>query len=103
MDRFNLIKENPLLTTQWDKFYHYIDLTFDNFYSKITKSYPILNEKEVQLCCMLIAGFKTEEIAAIWMKSVFSVHKYKTNIRKKIDAPEASNIITFLTEKSLLQ
>lgn len=103
LDRFNLIKENPLLTTQWDKFYHYIDLTFDNFYSKITKSYPILNEKEVQLCCMLIAGFKTEEIAAIWMKSVFSVHKYKTNIRKKIDAPEASNIITFLTEKSLLQ
>lgn len=103
LDRFNLIKENPLLATQWDKFYHYIDLTFDNFYSKITKDYPILNEKEIQLCCMLIAGFKTEEIAAIWMKSVFSVHKYKTNIRKKINAPEASNIITFLTEKPPLQ
>ena len=33
---------------------------------------PCLNEKEMQLCCMMIAGFKTEEIAAIWMQSIFS-------------------------------
>ena len=29
-------------------------------------------EKQMQLCCMMIAGFKTEEIAAIWMQSIFS-------------------------------
>lgn len=26
----------------------------------------------MQLCCMMIAGFKTEEIAAIWMQSMNS-------------------------------
>ena len=45
---------------------------------------------------MMVAGFKTEEIAAIWMHSIFSVHKYKTNIRKKLKTPEGANIIAFL-------
>ena len=45
---------------------------------------------------MMVAGFKTDEIAAIWMQSIFSVHKYKTNIRKKLKTPEGANIIAFL-------
>lgn len=71
--------------------------------TKLKNKYPILNEKEIQLCCMLLSGFKTEEIAAIWMNSIFSVHKYKTNVRKKIEAPEGADIIVFLTKKLSLQ
>lgn len=103
LERFSLTKDNDLLTTQWDSFYKHIDLSFNNFYSLLKKKYSCLNEKEIQLCCMMIAGFKTEEIAAIWMQSIFSVHKYKTSIRKKIKVPEAGNIITFLTSESPLQ
>ena len=65
----------------------------------IKEKHSSLNEKEIQLCCMMIAGFKTEEIAAIWMQSIFSVHKYKTNIRKKIKAPDGANIIKFILQK----
>lgn len=103
LDKLSLINENYLLTTQWDKFYHHINLSFNNFHSALTKKYPILNEKEIQLCCLLIAGFKTEEIAAIWTKSVFSVHKYKTNIRKKMNVPEGGDIVIFLTSNLTLQ
>lgn len=63
----------------------------------------MLNEKELQLCCMLMSGFKTDEIAAIWMNCVFSVHKYKTNVRKKINAPERPDIVVFLSERMSLQ
>lgn len=101
--RHHIIEGNDLLTMNWEQFYKDIDLSFDGFYSKLTKEYPTLNEKELQLCCMLISGFKTDEIAAIWMNSVFSVHKYKTNVRKKINAPEGSDIIIFLTNNSVLQ
>lgn len=52
---------------------------------------------------MLLSSFKTEEIAAIWMNSIFSVHKYKTNVRKMIEAPEGADIIVFLTKKLSLQ
>ena len=100
IEKFNFIKYNDLLTTQWNSFYKHIDLSFDNFYSMLKENHSCLNEKEMQLCCMLIAGFKTEEIAAIWMQSIFSVHKYKTNIRKKIKAPDGANIITFLSQKN---
>lgn len=99
LEKFSFIKNNDLLTTQWDNFYKHIDLSFDNFYSMIKEKHSSLNEKEIQLCCMMIAGFKTEEIAAIWMQSIFSVHKYKTNIRKKIKAPDGANIIKFILQK----
>ena len=48
------------------------------------------------------AGFRTEEIAAVWMQSVFTVHKYKTSIRKKTEAPEAADILVFL-DKTLAE
>lgn len=101
--KHHIIESNDLLMMNWEQFYKDINLSFDGFYSKLTKEYPTLNEKELQLCCMLISGFKTDEIAAIWMNSVFSVHKYKTNVRKKINAPEGSDIIIFLTNNSALQ
>ena len=72
IEKFNFIKYNDLLTIQWNCFYKPIDLSFDNIYSMLKENYSCLNEKEMQLCCMMIAGFKTEEIAAIWMQSIFS-------------------------------
>lgn len=103
LNKFSLTQNNDLLTTQWGNFYKHIDLSFDNFHTLLKEKFSILNEKEMQLCCMMIAGFKTEEIAAIWMQSIFSVHKYKTNIRKKIKAPDGANIIEFLSQKLPLQ
>ena len=103
LEKHHIIEGNDLLTTHWEQFYKHIDISFDGFYTRLTDEYPALNEKEIQLCCMLVSGFKTEEIAAIWMNSVFSVHKYKTNVRKKINAPEGADIIAFLKEKPGLQ
>lgn len=102
LEKHHILNSNDLLSTDWEQFYKHIDFSFDDFYSKLIKQYPALNEKEVQLCCMLISGFKTEEVAAIWMNSVFSVHKYKTNVRKKICAPEGSDIIAFLNRRIVL-
>lgn len=65
IEKFNFIKYNDLLTIQLNSFYKHIDLSFDNFYPMLKENYSCLNEKEMQLCCMMIAGFKTEEIAAI--------------------------------------
>ena len=56
-------------------------------------------KKNFNSAVCLWSGFKTDEIAAIWMNSVFSVHKYKTNVRKKINAQEGADIIAFLSEK----
>lgn len=52
---------------------------------------------------MLIAGFKTDEIAAIWLQSVFSVHKTKTSVRKKLGTEQGEDIAEFLIKKFGLQ
>lgn len=100
IEQLNLLNGNKLLNTQWDDFFRHIDIIFDNFYSKLMQRYSsLLGNKEVQLCCMLIAGFRAEEIAAVWGQSIYTVHKYKTGIRKKISSPEAKDLISFLKEQ----
>lgn len=96
-------KENEWLSLNWDKFYKHINIYRQNFYTKLIEVYPALSEKEVQLCCMLIAGFNTNEIAAVWSQSVYSVHKCKTNIRKKTGLSEGADIAMEFTARFGLQ
>ena len=91
LEKHQIIKDNDLLATHWEQFYKHIDLSFDGFHSKLTQTYPALNEKEVQLCCMLLSGFKTEEIAAIWTNSVFLM-QLSTQTRYKIDFDYLRNL-----------
>lgn len=100
---FSSIIDTDKQLIRWDKFYDYINIYYDNFCKEISDKYPSLGEKEIQLCCMLKAGFRTNEIAAMWQQSIFSVHKYKTSIRKKINAPEGADIIEFLSTSIDLQ
>lgn len=100
IEKLNLLNGNKLLNTQWNDFFRHIDIIFDEFYSKLMQRYSsLLGNKEVQLCCMLIAGFRAEEIAAVWGQSIYTVHKYKTGIRKKISPPEGKDLISFLKEQ----
>ena len=51
---------------------------------------------------MMRIGFKTDEIAAVWNQSVFSVQKCRSSIRKKIGTGEGADIISFIeTEMNL--
>lgn len=96
LEKMNILQGNRLLNAQWEQFYYHIDISFNDFHSRLVEMFPSLSSKEVQLCCMLVAGFRTDEIAAVWMQSVYSVHKYKTQVRKKVGAPEGADIVAFL-------
>ena len=68
----------------WDELYFTINYLYNNFQQKLKDKFPSLNEKEIQLCCLIRGGFKTDEIAFVIRQSVYSIHKRKTAIRKKI-------------------
>lgn len=99
MKRDPSLKGNDLISRNWDVFFRHIDICYDGFYSSLRKNYPVLNDRELQLCCMLVAGMRTDEIAGIWQMSVYSVYKYKTGIRKKISMDSGSDIVAFLKER----
>ena len=55
---------------------------------------PLLNEKEIQLCCLLKADFSTKEINMLTRQSLQTIYQRKTQVRQKLNLPEAEDITT---------
>ena len=77
----------------WQSIYQTIDLVYDGFYSRLQQRYAdVLNEKEMQLCCLLRAGFSTKEINMLTRQSMQTIYQRKTQVRQKLGLQEGENI-----------
>lgn len=83
----------------WSDIYKTIDLVYDGFYTRINGKYgDILNEKELQLCCLLKSDFSTKEISVVIQQSIRTVYQRKTVIRQKLGMEEKEDIAGFLSQ-----
>ena len=80
----------------WSELYFTMNFLYNDFQVKLADKFTELNEKEIQLCCLLRAGFKSDEIAFVIRLTIYSVHKRKTSIRKKLKLDEREDILEFL-------
>ncbi len=107
----------------WPSIYQTIDLVYDGFYTRLVQKYgdkgqsdpyreadrstagrlevpstkegrALLNEKEIQLCCLLKADFSTKEINMLTRQSLQTIYQRKTQVRQKLNLPEAEDITT---------
>ena len=79
----------------WPSIYQTIDLVYDGFYTRLRDKYKdVLNEKELQLCCLLKADFSTKEINMLTRQSLQTIYQRKTQVRQKLNLPEAEDITT---------
>ena len=86
------IPTNSLLV--WSDLYPVINRLYDNFHTRLMQRYgDTLTDKEVQICCLLCAGFSTKEIGVITQQSDATIYVRKTAIRKKIGAAEGQDIV----------
>ena len=84
----------------WNDIYKTIDLVYDDFYTHISRRYgDVLNEKELQLCCLLKSDFSTKEISVVTQQSIRTVYQRKTVIRQKLGMEEKEDIAGFLTPR----
>lgn len=84
----------------WSDLYKTIDMVHDGFYTRISQKYGnILNEKELQLCCLLKSDFSTKEISVVIQQSIRTVYQRKTVIRQKLGMAEKEDIVEFLSER----
>lgn len=89
------IPVNSLLI--WSDLYPVINRLYNNFYSRLMELYGnMLTEKEVQICCLLCAGFSTKEIGVITQQSDATIYVRKTSIRKKIGTAEGEDIVSYI-------
>ncbi len=83
----------------WNDLYTTIDFIYDGYHSSIVSKYGnLLNEREVQLCCLLKANFATKEISVVTQQSVRTVYQRKTQIRQKLQLEEKADIADFLSQ-----
>jgi DNA-binding CsgD family transcriptional regulator len=81
----------------WSDLYPVIDRLYGHFHTRLKNQYGnTLTEKEVQICCLLCAGFSTKEIGVITQQSDATIYVRKTSIRKKIGAAEGQDIVAFI-------
>ena len=84
----------------WSDLYKTIDMVHDGFYTRISQKYGnILNEKELQLCCLLKSDFSTKEISVVIQQSIRTVYQRKTVIRQKLGMEEKEDIAEFLSRR----
>ncbi|MCI6549731.1 MAG: LuxR family transcriptional regulator [Prevotella sp.] len=86
------IPTNDLL--DWSALYPIIDRLYHNFHTRLTEHFgDRLTEKEIQICCLLCAGFSTKEIGVVTQQTSATIYVRKTSIRKKIGAAEGEDIV----------
>ena len=82
----------------WEDLYQTIDYIYEGFYTRIKEKYGnLLNEKELQLCCLLKANFSTKEISIVSGQGVRTVYQRKSVIRQKLGMEEKGDIVEFLS------
>ena len=90
-----LNEETANALIDWPSIYQTIDLVYDGFYTRLVQKYRnVLNEKELQLCCLLKADFSTKEINMLTRQSLQTIYQRKTQVRQKLNLPEAEDITT---------
>ena len=78
----------------WQSIYQTIDLVYDGFYSRLQQRFAdVLNEKELQLCCLLRADFSTKEINMLTRQSLQTIYQRKTQVRQKLGLAGGDDII----------
>ena len=73
---------------EWDKLFHFLDMTSGGFYSRLIYRYPQLGRKELYLCCLLRLRFSNPEIATLLGIKEESVLRGKNRLRKLLNANE---------------
>lgn len=66
-----------------EQFYSVIDNRFNNFASKLKMNH-LLTKSEIQLCVLVLIGFKQKQIAAIMIYAESGIGKLKYNAAKKL-------------------
>lgn len=81
----------------WEELYPIIDASYSGFYTKLANGFGHqLNEKEIQLCCLLRAGFTTKEINVVTGQSLSTIYHRKIDIRRKLELDETGALSGFL-------
>lgn len=92
------IQENIEHDNDWHRFEENFDVVYENFLSRLSKTYPQLNVTDRRLCAYLKMGLSSKEIAPLLNMSVRSVEMTRYRLRKKMGLERDTNLAVFLQQ-----
>lgn len=82
---------------KWDDLYPTIDELYENFHKRLLEEFPgLFSEREMNIVCLMKAGFSTKEIGVLVQQTSNSVYVSKTSIRKKLGLGSKGDILAHL-------
>lgn len=83
---------------RWDDVFPVIDELYDGFHENLLKTHPgLFSEREIQIICLIRAGFSTKEIGVLLQQTPNSIYVSKTAIRKKLGLQPKEDFMSVLT------
>jgi len=73
-----------------------MDIQYNNISNRLIKQYPNLSERDILICCLLLAKFDTGMIASILDLKNDSIRIHRTRLRKKLGLQNSDNLTDFL-------
>lgn len=85
---------------QNEQYWNEFDMRFkevnNNFYKKLTESYPTLSSTEIRVCALLHLNMTSKEIAKVMNKSLRTVENFRYRIRKKMGLEADVDLASYL-------
>lgn len=97
-----IFERDDQFAVDWDLLIELTNNVFGNFYNEIGKQFSDLIETDTKIIMLLKLGFSVSEIALIFDKSIHTIYRYSSNIRKKLNIPEEESITDFFDRNMIL-
>lgn len=83
---------------KWDDLYPVIDELYGGLHENLLFRYPgLFTEREIQIICLIRAGFSTKEISVLLQQTSNSIYVSKTAIRKKLGLQAKEDFMNVFT------
>ncbi len=77
------VQQSLQINKETEEFQHKVDITYDDFFSKLKVQFPTLTNNEKRLCALLRLNLSTKEIATLNNISTKAVEMSRYRLRKK--------------------
>lgn len=93
-----LFGRNLLEAISWDNIYPVINDLYGGFVDKVKSAYLGLAEKDLQMCCLVRAGFKTEEMAVLLDYTHNTVRVKRSRLAQKMGFNDYESFLKHIME-----
>jgi len=74
-----------------------MDIQYNSITKRLIERFPDLTERDILVCCLLVAGFDTGMIASILDVKIESITKHRYRLRTKLRLQNSENLVEYIS------